>query len=68
MKRKAMRDEAIEAANLFTGNVDAILKQGRRLGFTAELCLKAIETELHSGVQDTIEKAHNEMQGYVWKN
>ena len=64
MKRKAMRDDAIEAAYLFMSNVDTILEKYRtRVELTAEDCLEAIATELHSGVWDTIEEAHDEIQG-----
>jgi hypothetical protein len=64
-KRRVMRDEAIESADLFMSNVDTILEKYHiRDDLTAEDCLEAIATELHSGVWDTVEKAHNEIQGW----
>jgi len=64
MKRRAMRDDAIEAAYLFMSNVDTILEKYRtRVELPAEDCLEAIATELHSGVWDTVEEAHDEIQG-----
>jgi hypothetical protein len=63
-KRKEMRDDAIAAADLFMSNVDTILEKYRtRVELTAEDCLDAIATELHSGVWDTVEEALDEIQG-----
>ena len=61
-KRKAMRDDAIMSADLFMSNVDTILKKYRtRVDLTAEHCLEGIETELYSGVWDTVGDAVNEL-------
>jgi len=63
-KRQAMRDDAIMAADLFMSNVDTILEKYRiRVELTAEDCLEAIATELHSGVWDTVEEALDEIKG-----
>ena len=64
MKRRAMRDDAIEAADLFMSNVDTILEKYRiRVDLTAEACLEAIAAELYSGGWDTVERANDEIQG-----
>ena len=63
-KRKEMRDNAIMGADLFMSNVDTILEKYRiRVELTAEDCLEAIATELHSGVWDTVEGALDEIKG-----
>jgi len=63
-KRKEMRDNAITSADLFMSNVDTILEKYRiRVELTAEDCLDAIATELHSGVWDTVEEALDEIEG-----
>lgn len=67
MKRRAMRDDAIESADLFMSNVDTILEKYRiRADITAEACLEGIAAELYSGVWDMVEKAHDEIQGRYW--
>ena len=61
-KRKEMRDDAIMSAELFMSNVYTILAVHRiRVDVTAEDCLEAIATELHSGVWDAVKKALDEM-------
>ena len=61
-KRKEMRNDAIMSADLFMSNVYTILEKHRiRVDLTAEDCLEAIATELHSGVWDAVKEAFDEM-------